>query len=73
MIITQKKPIEEVMAMVGNAKTVAIVGCGSCATACQTGGEAQIAELKAVLEQAGKQVVGTTSADYCCMNLGVNA
>ena len=47
MIITQKKPIEEVMALVGDAKTVAIVGCNSCATACQTGGEAQIAELTA--------------------------
>ncbi len=73
MIITQKKPIEEVMAMVGSAKTVAIIGCGSCATACQTGGEAQIAELKAILEQAGKTVVATTVADYCCMNLGVKA
>ena len=73
MIITQKKPIEEVMAMVGDAKTVAIIGCGSCATACQTGGEAQIAELKATLEAAGKTVVGTTVADYCCMSLGVKA
>ena len=73
MIITQKKPIEEVMAMVADAKTVAIVGCGSCATACQTGGEPQIAELTAVLEQAGKKVVATTIADYCCMNLGVKA
>ena len=45
MIITQKKPIEELMALVADAKTVALVGCGSCATACQTGGEAQIAEL----------------------------
>ena len=72
MIITQKKPIEEIMAMVGDAKTVAIIGCGSCATACQTGGEAQVAELAAVLEQAGKKVVATTMADYCCMNLGVN-
>ena len=71
MIITQKKPVEEVMAMVADAKTVAIVGCGSCATACQTGGEQQIAELTAVLEQAGKKVVATTVADYCCMNLGV--
>ena len=33
MIITTKKPLEEVMDMVGDAKTVAIVGCGSCATA----------------------------------------
>ena len=73
MIITQKKPIEEVMAMVGEAKTVAIVGCGSCATACQTGGEAQIAELTKVLEDAGKKVVATTVCDYCCMNLGVKA
>ena len=71
MIITQKKPLEEIMAMVGNAKTVAILGCGSCATACQTGGEAQINELKTALEAAGKTVVGTAVADYCCMALGV--
>ena len=71
MIITQKKPLDEVMAMVADAKTVAIVGCGSCATACQTGGEPQIAELTAALEQAGKKVVATTVCDYCCMNLGV--
>ena len=73
MIITQKKPIEEVMAMVGDAKTVAIVGCNSCATACQTGGQPQIDELTKILEAAGKKVVGTTIADYCCMNLGVKA
>ena len=73
MIITQKKPIEEIMAMVANAKTVGIVGCGSCATACQTGGEPQIAELTSVLEKAGKKVVATTICDYCCMNLGVKA
>ena len=73
MIITQKKPIEEVMAMVGDAKKVAIVGCNSCATACQTGGEPQIKELTAILEQAGKTVVATTICDYCCMNLGVKA
>ena len=73
MIITQKKPIEEVMAMVAGAKTVGIVGCGSCATACQTGGEPQIKELTEVLEKAGKKVVATTICDYCCMNLGVKA
>ena len=42
MIITQKKPMEELMAMVGDAKTVAIVGCNSCATACHTGGEPEV-------------------------------
>ncbi len=71
MIITQKKPIEELMAMIGDAKKIAILGCGSCATACATGGEKEIAELKAYLESQGKTVVATNMADYCCMNMGV--
>lgn len=68
MIITQKKPIEELMAMIGDAKKIAIIGCASCAQACATGGEAQVAELKAYLEAHGKQVVATAMSDYCCMN-----
>mgnify|MGYP001052064351 CR=1 FL=1 len=37
MIITQKKPLEEVLALVGEAKTVAVIGCGLCANACPQG------------------------------------
>lgn len=46
------------MALVGDAKTVAIVGCNSCATACHTGGEPEVAALKQTLEAVGKTVVG---------------
>ena len=38
MIITQKKPVEELLAMLEGVTKVAIVGCGQCAAACQTGG-----------------------------------
>ena len=69
MIVTQKKPIEELMAMLGSAKTVCIVGCNSCAKACQTGGEKEVADLKKYLEAHGKKVLGTAMSDYCCMNL----
>jgi ferredoxin len=69
MILTQKKPIEELMAMLGDAKKIALIGCGSCATACATGGEKEIAELKAYLESHGKTVVATGMSDYCCMNI----
>ena len=69
MIITQKKPIEELLDMLGGAQTVALVGCGSCATACATGGEQQIAELKGILEARGMRVVATAISDYCCMHL----
>ena len=39
MIISEKKPIEELMLMLGDAKKIALVGCASCATACSVGGE----------------------------------
>ena len=50
MIITQKKPIEELLAMLEGVKKVAIVGCANCAAACQTGGEKEIQEMKTTLE-----------------------
>ena len=39
MIITQKKPVDELLSMLDGVKKLAIVGCGQCASACQTGGE----------------------------------
>ena len=69
MIITAKKPIEELMAMVGDAKRIGIVGCSSCATACATGGEKEIAELTKYLEAHGKKVVASAISEYCCMNM----
>lgn len=66
MIITQKKPIEELLAMLSGTKKVAIVGCGNCAAACQTGGEKEIQEMKTFLEQQGIQVVATALPDECC-------
>ena len=71
MIITAKKPIEELMAMVGDAKRIGIVGCNSCASACATGGPKEVEELKKYLESQGKEVVITGVSDFCCMNLMV--
>ena len=69
MIITQKKPIEELMAMLGDAKRIGIIGCSSCATACATGGEKEIQQLKAYLESQGRTVVVTGVAEYCCTRI----
>ena len=66
MIITQKKPLEELLAMLGDVKKVAIVGCGSCATSCQTGGEKEVTEMKALLEERGIEVVATVIPSECC-------
>ena len=53
MIFTEKKPFDELLSMIGNKKKVALVGCGSCATACKTGGESEIEELKSALNAHG--------------------
>lgn len=66
MIITEKKPIEELLAMLEGVKKVAIVGCGNCASACQTGGEKEIEEMKTLLEAKGFEVVGTALPEECC-------
>ena len=69
MIITQKKPIEELLAMLGDVKKVAIVGCANCAAACQTGGEKEVLEMKALLEEKGYEVVATVTPAECCHKL----
>ena len=57
MIITQKKPVEELLDMLEGVTKVAIAGCGQCASACQTGGEPEVQAMKEFLEQHGMEVV----------------
>ena len=66
MIITQKKPLDELLAMLGSARKIALVGCGNCASACQTGGEKELQELKAILEERGFEMVATVLPEECC-------
>ena len=66
MVVSKKKPIEELMAMLGDAKKVGIVGCKSCASACAVGGEKECNEMKAYLEEKGIEVVGIVMPDESC-------
>ncbi len=66
MIITQKKPLEELLGMLEGVHKVAIVGCANCAAACQTGGEKEVLEMKALLEEKGFEVVATVVPEECC-------
>ena len=66
MIVSKKKPIEELMAMLAGVKKIGLVGCGNCASACSVGGEPEIAALKEYLESQGIEVVGTAIPDDSC-------
>ncbi len=71
MIIARQKPFADILAMVGDAETVYIVGCGECATATETGGEREAQAMKAQLEAAGKRVTGIDVAHSVCQELDV--
>ncbi|MEM3041118.1 MAG: methylenetetrahydrofolate reductase C-terminal domain-containing protein [Nitrososphaerota archaeon] len=45
MILTTKKPFEEVKTLLEPYRNLLVVGCGTCATESQTGGEAQVKEM----------------------------
>ena len=49
MIVTRKKPVEQVLAMLHGVRRVVLVGCASCAAACQTGGEKELEQMRQLL------------------------
>ena len=66
MIVTEEKPLSEVLeAMAGDDK-VLIVGCAGCPEGWQTGGPAKVAELADTLRAKGKEVVDTVMIDFLC-------
>lgn len=66
MIISEAKPLPEILQSLEGEQSVFIVGCKGCAEACQTGGEAQVLEMKQQLAAEGKRVVGHTVIDFLC-------
>ena len=71
MIISEQKPAEEMLEMLAGYDSVFIVGCGECATECQTGGEYEVNEMSQRLTDAGKTITGTVVPDVTCQVLDV--
>ena len=63
MIITKKKNDEEIEEMTKPFRKLFVVGCGTCSTSCQTGGEEQVAEM---VEKLGDKVIGSAMVEEPC-------
>jgi len=66
MLVTENKPIEEVLESVKDEKKIFLLACGGCAEACSTGGMKAAEELKKVLKENGRQITGAVEIDFIC-------
>jgi ferredoxin len=67
--ITRQKPEEEIMKSLKKCQRVYIIGCGTCATLCHTGGKSEVLGMKSKLEASGKEVTGWMIIPTACDEL----
>lgn len=67
--ITEPKPFEQIKEYIENDQKIYIIGCGTCATLCHTGGKTEVLEMKEKLQEAGKEVVGWMVIPTACDDL----
>ena len=67
MIITEQKPLQQILESLKEYNKIFLVGCGECATTCKTGGEQELAKIKQLLEEQGKTVTGTCIPGAPCV------
>ena len=46
MIISENKPINEILGFLKNAEKVVLIGCNQCAAICKSGGEEEVLKMK---------------------------
>jgi len=66
MLISEQKPLEEILSYLESDKSIFIVGCKGCAEGWGSGGEKQVAEMKNTLQERGKAVSGSVVVDMLC-------
>ena len=66
MLISEQKPLEEILGYLEGERSVFLVGCKGCAEGWNSGGEKQIAEMKNTLQEKGKTVAGSVVVDMLC-------
>ncbi len=67
MIISQQKSLKDLLFSLKEYNKIFLVGCGECATACQSGGEPEIAKMQHQLEAAGKVITGSCIPSAPCV------
>lgn len=66
VVITTKKPFEEVLESLSGLKKLVIVACGNCSAKCQTGGTEETKEMAEKLTKVGFEILSTIVMEEPC-------
>jgi len=66
MLISEQKPLEEILNYLGRDKSIFLIGCKGCAEGWGSGGEKQVAAMANTLQEKGKTVTGSVVVDMLC-------
>jgi len=66
MLISEQKPLEEILSYLDGEKSIFVVGCKGCAEGWGSGGEKQVAEMRSTLQEKGKAITGSVVVDMLC-------
>lgn len=67
MIISQQKPLEDLLSSLKDYNRIFLVGCGECATTCKSGGEPEVEKMRLALVKASKVVTGSCVPSAPCV------
>jgi hypothetical protein len=66
MLISEQKPIEEILSYLEGDENIFLIGCKGCAEGWGSGGEKQVAEMGKSLQEQGKTITGSVVVDMLC-------
>ena len=66
MLISEQKPMEEILGYLEGDKSIFLIGCKGCAEGWGSGGEKQVAEMGKSLQEQGKTITGSVVVDMLC-------
>lgn len=69
MIVTTPKAAESILSHLAGRTRVAVVGCGLCATSCNTGGKKEVAAMADFLASRDHEVTWTAVLDGACQRM----
>ena len=66
MLISEQKPLDEILSYLDGEKNIFLIGCKGCAEGWESGGEKQVIEMGKTLQEHGKAIAGFVVVDMVC-------